>query len=113
MVLDDMFYKVLGKTQIAPAINIVAVPNTAGGVVVAAAHDRRSSITIQNTGAKPCLIRLGGDPSSTAYHIVLSADSGTRNGVGGAITLDTYNGAIKALCEDAAGTVVVVTEVLA
>lgn len=88
----------------------VSVGTTAGGTIIAKANKDRLSITLQNVGTEPCIIRLGGDPSTSAYNMVLAADSATRKGNGGSITLRDYTGAIKGITE-ANSTVIAVTEV--
>jgi hypothetical protein len=98
-------------TDTAPTATPVAVDTTAGGTVIAAANAKRLSITLQNVGTQACLIRLGGNPSATAYNIILGADSAAKAGNGGSITIKDYIGAIKGLTE-AGSTVIAVTEVL-
>jgi hypothetical protein len=88
----------------------VTVDTTAGGTVIAKANKDRLSITLQNVGTEPCLLRMGGDPSATAYSHVLGADSAAKAGNGGVISLYNYTGEIKGITE-ANSTVIAVTEV--
>ena len=106
-VLDDEF----GGTSRAPSASPVTVDTTVGGTVIAAAAASRKSITLQNNGTEPCIIRLGGNPTNAAYNFVLSESTGARDGLGGSITLNTWKGAIKGLTE-ANSTVISVLDLL-
>jgi hypothetical protein len=93
-----------------PTASPVTVNTTSGGIVIAAKNSKRISITLQNTGAEPCIIRLGGDPSTSAYNLILAEDGGTRYGEGGSITITDYVGPIKGITE-ANSTTIAVLEV--
>ncbi len=97
-------------TDKAPGADPVAVDTTAGGKVIAARNERRLSITLQNVGTEPCLIRYGGNPDATHYNIILGADSAAKKGNGGSATIRDYVGEIKGLTE-ANSTTIAVTEV--
>jgi hypothetical protein len=84
-------------TDKAPSATPVTVDTAAGGTVIAAANADRISITLQNVGTEPCLIRLGGNPSATAYNIILGADSAAKAGNGGSITIRDFIGSIKGI----------------
>lgn len=99
------------QSNSAPTASPVTVDTTAGGTVIAAANANRISITLQNTGTEPCIIRLGGDPSASAYNFILGEDSAAKAGNGGSITIKNYTGAIKGITE-ANSTVIAVTEVV-
>ena len=97
------------KTVTAPAAAPVTVDATSGGTVIVAANVNRLGLMLQNVGTEPCLIRLGGNPSATAYNYVLSKDSGAKVGAGGSLILDNWRGAVKGITE-ANSTVIAVTE---
>ena len=94
-----------------PIADPITIEVTVGGTVIAIANPARLSITLQNNGTEPCLIRLGGNPSITAYNMVLGADSGIRKGCGGNAVITEYCGEIKGITE-ANTTVISVTEEL-
>lgn len=99
------------KSSTAPAATPVTVDTTAGGTVLIAANANRISVTLQNVSTEPCIIRLGGNPSITAYNAVISEDSALRAGGGGCITITDFTGEIKGITE-ANSTVIAVTEVV-
>ena len=88
----------------------VTVDATVGGTVIAKKNKDRLSITLQNVGTEPCILRFGGNPTNTEYNHILGVDSAARAGNGGSITLCNYTGEIKGLTE-ANSTVIAVTEV--
>jgi hypothetical protein len=88
----------------------VTVDTTAGGTIIAKNNKDRLSITLQNVGVIPCLLRLGGDPSATAYNLILGTDSAAKAGDGGSITIRDYTGEIKGITESSS-TVIAVMEV--
>jgi hypothetical protein len=88
----------------------VTVDTTAGGTVIAKRNKDRLSITLQNVGIIPCLLRLGGGPSATAYNVILAADSAEKAGEGGNVTIRDYTGEIKGITESSS-TVIAVMEV--
>jgi hypothetical protein len=94
----------------APAATPVTVDTTAGGIVIASKNEKRLSITLQNVGTEPCLIRFGGNPSATAYNVILGKDSAAKAGNGGSITIRDYIGEIKGITE-ANSTVIAILEV--
>lgn len=98
-------------TSTAPTASPVTVDTTGGGIVIASANARRKEIMIQNNGTEPCIVRLGGNPTTAAYNFVLSEATGARDGLGGSITIDTFIGEIKGLTE-ANSTIVSVMELL-
>jgi hypothetical protein len=98
-------------TDTAPVATPVTVDTTAGGTVIAAANADRLSITIQNVGTEPCIIRLGGNPSATAYNLILAEDTAAKAGAGGKVTIKNYIGAIKGITE-ANSTVIAVCEIV-
>jgi len=106
-ILEDQF----GGTDKAPTAAPVTVNTTVGGIEIAAASATRKSITLQNCGTEPCIIRLGGDPSTAAYNFVLSDGTAARDGLGASITLDTWKGAIKGITA-ANSTVIAVLDIL-
>jgi len=101
----------LDHSESAPIAAPVTVDTTVGGIVIAKTNANRLSITLQNVGIEPCIIRLGGDPSATAYNLILGVDSAARAGNGGSVTIRDYYGAIKGLTE-ANSTVIAVMEVV-
>jgi hypothetical protein len=106
-------FNMLARTQYtdtAPAAAPVTVDTTAGGTVIAVKNADRLSITLQNVGLVACLIRLGGNPSATAYNIILGADSAAKAGNGGSVTIRDFIGEIKGLTESGS-TVIAVMEV--
>jgi len=100
----------LGSNIVTPSINIKEIDDSVGGVELIASNENRIEIIIQNTGTKPALIRLGGDPSSTAYHFVISSDTVIRGGDGGILNFNYWNGSIKAICDEGNSTKLVITE---
>lgn len=87
------------KTSTAPGATPVTIPVTAGGTTILAANANRISATLQNTGTEPCIIRLGGNPSTTAYNFILAEDTGVRIGAGGSRTINNFTGEIKGITE--------------
>lgn len=94
----------------APDAVPVTIDTTSGGTVIAASNSNRLSITLQNVGTTPCLIRLKGNPSATAYNIILGADSAAKAGNGGSVTIRDFIGEIKGITESSS-TVIAVMEV--
>ena len=101
------------KTSVAPSASPVTVDTTGGGTTIAAANANRLSITLQNNGTEPCIVRLGGDPTTAAYNLVLPADTSARQGEGGSWTSNKYTGAIKGLTEANSTAISVIEEVIA
>jgi len=101
------------KSAVVPAASPATVNTTSGGTVIAAANTNRLSITLQNNGTEPCIVRLGGDPSIIAYNLVLPADALARKGEGGSWTSNKYTGAIKGLTEANSTAISVIEEVIA
>ena len=102
---------IIYKHSNAPAATPVTVDTTLNGTVIAAANLHRQSITLQNVGSVPCLVRLGGNPSSSAYNFILAADSGTRLGQGGSITLTAFQGEIKGITESSSTSIAIYEEI--
>lgn len=88
----------------------VTVGTTSGGTVIAAANTKRKEIVLQNNGLITCIIRLGGDPSTTAYNLTLKGGTGARDGLGASITINFYQGEIKGITESSS-TVISVMEI--
>ena len=101
------------KTNVAPAASPITVDTTAGGTTICAENANRLRITIQNTGTEPCIVRLGGNPTTSAYNFILFTDTSARKGEGGSWTCDKYYGAIKGLTEANSTTIAVTEEVSA
>ena len=101
---------VLKQSSSAPAASPVTVDTTAGGAVLIAANASRLSVTLQNVGTEPCIVRLGGNPTNAAYNFILGEDSAAREGNGASVTIRDYTGEIKGLTE-ANSTVIAVMEV--
>lgn len=84
------------------ATEIVSVPvtlTTASGTVIAANANRKQLI-IQNNDDEEAILRLSsGDASTSAYHVILSKCTAARDGTGGSITIDFYQGAVTGLVE--------------
>ena len=79
---------------------------------IAAANAKRKHIILQNNGLEPCIVRLGDSAVSTAnYNFVLSAATAARDGLGGSITIENYQGQILGICE-ANSTIISVTEIV-
>lgn len=97
-------------TSTAPTASPKTIATTAGGTAIVSANPNRLSVTLQNTGTEAVIIRLGGDPSTTAYNFVIGADSSARKGGGGSVTITDFTGAIKGIVEANSGTIAV-TEV--
>ena len=67
---------------------------------VAAANAKRKHVVIQNQGTEAVILRLSSLAASTSdYHAVLSKCLAARDGLGGSITVDNYQGAITGICE--------------
>ena len=104
--------KYFSMTYTAPfSATPITVATTVGGTVIAAANDTRKEITLQNNGTQPCIICLGGTPTTTNYHLVLAKATANRDGLGASITLDWYKGAITGLTESST-TVISVMEII-
>lgn len=77
------------------SFNIASVTST--GATLASLSNNRISITLQNTSTVSCLIALSSiNPTSTAYHFVLSKDSAALAGEGGYLNIDEYLGYLTA-----------------
>lgn len=84
----------------------------AGAAEVLAANTSRRGLIIQNTGTTKIYVVLGsGTPTSSVYHIALSACTGANDGLGGVYVDDVWTGAVQAIGSGAGGTCVV-TEIL-
>lgn len=100
-----------GASSTAPAASPVTVDTTAGGTTLIAANTSRKKVILQNCGTEPCILRFGGNPSTSAYNYVLKDCTSARDGLGETIELDFYTGAIKGIVE-ANSTVIAITEFL-
>ncbi len=60
---------------------------------------RRINVIIQNVGLTSCLLRVDAPPEDTAFDFALSADTGLREGNGGAVTIEGNQGTIWAVAE--------------
>ncbi len=109
--ITDYLKTAFGATSVAPAAAPVTITDAVGGVVIAAANAKRKYIIIQNCGTEPCIVRLGGNPTTAAYNFVLEDCTANRDGKGAAIRIDGYQGAIKGIVE-ANTTVIAVTEIV-
>lgn len=67
--------------------------------VIVAANLSRLTVTLQNVGDKPCIIRFGGTPSPEAFNMVLAADTSTRQGQGGGVSIENWQGEIQGITE--------------
>ena len=56
---------------------------------------------------------MGGDPTTSAYNMVLPADTSARTGEGGSWTSNKYTGAIKGLTEANSTAISITEEVIA
>lgn len=81
------------------------------GIIVVEEEPERLYLNIQNIGMHPCLIALGDEASSDSFHFVLAADSGKKQGNGGALELREWRGPIVAICEEGE-TLLAVTELI-
>ena len=97
-------------TSTALTASPVTVGTTSGGTVIAAENLKRKEITLQNNGTEPCIIRLGGDPSTTAYNVVLKDCTAARDGLGASVTISFFQGEIKGITE-ANSTVISIMEI--
>jgi hypothetical protein len=105
------YFNTLDKTDNAPAAAPVTVDSTENGVVIVKKNNKRKSVTLQNTGTVACLIRFGGNPSATAYNLILSGGAVAKDGTGGSITIREFTGEIKGITESGS-TTIAVTELI-
>lgn len=81
---------------------------TSSGSILASNTSRKRAI-VTNVGIFPIYLGLGQTPTTAAYHVALSACSNSADdGSGGVYVLDIWDGAINAICGNAAGAVSVV-----
>jgi hypothetical protein len=73
---------------------------------ILATNASRKEMTIVNTGTTAIYLGLGQTPTTTAYHVALSACTSANDGTGGTYTSDIWKGAVNAICATS-GTVVV------
>jgi len=73
------------------------VPSIQTGATALAANPARTSWAIQNVGTNPLFVLLGSGASTTVFHFVLKAGTGSSDGNGGIISQNggaVYNGVI-------------------
>jgi len=92
--------------------SILTVPNTAGGVEVVALNSKRINVMIQNIGINPVFLCYGGVPSTTNLNVILPSATVLKDGTGGLIIEGSFKGQIKAICPEAGGSYLLVTEVV-
>ncbi len=73
-----------------------AISNTSSTIL--AANPLRKESIIVNTGTTVVFLALGQTPTSTAYHVALSACSTANDGTGGTFTDSLWTGVINAIC---------------
>ena len=81
------------------------VTSTSGQIL--ATNSSRKECTVVNTGTVAVYLGLGRTPTSTAYHVALSACTSANDGTGGTYTSDIWKGAINAITASTSGTVVI------
>lgn len=85
-----------------PGVNPISVG--AVSVVLLTANSNRKELTIVNTGTTVLFLGLGQTPTTTAYHIALSACTGANDGTGGTYISDIWKGAVNAIGSAGGGT---------
>lgn len=78
--------------------NTPAILTPTTGDTILAANTARIAFSIQNLGTNPLFILLGAGATTSVFHTVLPAGSGTDNGTGGTYSQESgtvYNGAIS------------------
>jgi len=102
-----------GTYNLSTAASPVTVTST-GGKQIVAKNPKRVSVFLQHQGSSseaPCLLKLGGAPSSTDYNYVLATGSSTRNGDGGSLHLTKWRGSVYGITESGNATLSVLEEV--
>lgn len=80
------------------AANTPAILTPTTGDTVIAANTARIGWSIQNLGTNPLFIRLGAGATTSVFHTVLKASTGTDDGTGGSYSMEAgtvYNGAVS------------------
>jgi len=94
-----------------PQASVSTPAQTGQGVaaaVILAANPKRKGLIIQNTGTTVIKLTFGATlPTTTAYHIALSACTGADDGTGGTYVDDSWVGVVNALSSGAGGTLVI------
>jgi len=90
--------------------NIVNVTTTATTIV--SANSDRLNIQIQNHGLVPVIIKLGGNPTTTDYHFVLTQASDVRLGDGGVYDNTTSKLSISGITETGTADISILEEVI-
>ena len=86
-----------GPTTIEPAASPVSVGTSSTLILAARTDNKRKHVVLQNNGTEPCIIRLGEGASTTTYNITLSKATAARDGLGGSITIENYQGIIHGI----------------
>src|SRR5271166_1471236 len=92
-------------STVANAPSQQTVTSTSGSVL--AANNARRELRVTNTGTVVVYLGLGQTPTSSAYHVALSACTGANDGTGGSYTSDLWKGVVNAIVASTSGTVVV------
>lgn len=62
-------------------------PSIASAATALAANDKRVGFSIQNLGTNPLFVLLGDGATTSVFHYVLRAGTGTDDGTGGVLTM--------------------------
>lgn len=98
------------STGLSSANNIVNVTTTATEIVPA--NPNRLVVQIQNHGLVPVIIKLGGNPTTTDYHFVMTQASDVRLGDGGVYDNTTSKLSIVGITESGTADISVLEEVI-
>lgn len=88
--------------------SLVNVTTTATTIV--GANPNRLTVQIQNHGTVPVLLKIGGNPTTSDYHMILTPASATRLGDGGVYGTATSLLSIVGITESSTANVSVVEE---
>ncbi len=66
----------------------INVPTLATSTTISADNPARSAFMIQNQAAAKLYICFGGTASSSVYHVILKAGTGTEDGTGGTFAME-------------------------
>jgi hypothetical protein len=67
---------------------------TTSGTILEADSDR-AEFSIQNVGTNPLFVKFGADASATNFNVVLAAGVADKDGKGGFLSSDRYDGVVS------------------
>lgn len=78
--------------------NTPAILTPTTGDTVIASNPARIAFSVQNLGTNPLFLRLGSSATTSVFHTVLKASTGTDDGTGGVYSMEAgaiYTGAVS------------------